>query len=581
MSKRRGRRGRKRIPAALLIIIIVVIVAAGVGGIVYAKKFAPTKETVNLNKYYNLEGFTKEDGTEVSEAAEDEIAIVLEDEITQERALLKDGHAYIRYSYVRNNVDSRFYYDSINKKLIVTNALQTVTSDVGQSGYSVDGESKSTDYPVTIETDDTIYICADFMDEFSSAKSTVYEGPRRLMITHETGTFKVAQAKKNTQIRIRGGNKSEVVSQLAKGAKVTVLEDLDNWLEVVDETGYIGYVKASALGKVTEETRESDYNEPEYTHIKFDGKINMAWQAVYAYGGDADIAELTQSADSINVVSPRWYALEDTEGTVGIFSHTDYVEYAHEQGWKVWAMMDDVSNEYVTAVLSDTNKRQTVINTVVEDAMKEGVDGLNVDYERISSENGEDYIQFIRELSIVCRRNGIVLSVDNYTPYSYNACYHIAEQNQAVDYMVVMAYDDYLGTGEVGPNSSLTFLADVMETTLKQVDEDRLVIALPFYTRFWIDRGEGNVEHEEHGMSDARTIVANYGASFTWDSTEGLNYAEYESDGATVKVWLEDADSIAAKLEFLKSYDIAGLSWWRLGQETYDVWEKIGNYFNN
>lgn len=579
MSKRRGRRGRKRIPAALLIIIIVIIVAAGVGGIVYAKKFAPTKETVNLNKYYNLEGFTKEDGTEVEAAAEDEIAIVLEDEITQERAILKDGHAYIRYSYVRNNIDSRFYYDSINKKLIVTNALQTISSDVGQSGYSVDGEAKSTDYVVSIESGDTIYICADFMDEFSSAKSTVYDSPRRVMIAHETGTFSVAQAKKNTQIRIRGGNKSEVVSQLAKGSKVTVLEDLDGWLEVVDETGYIGYVKTSALGKVTEETRESDYDEPEYTHITFEGKINMAWQAVYAYGGDSDIAELTQSADSINVVSPRWYVLEDTEGTVGIFSHDDYVEYAHEQGWKVWAMMDDVSNEYVTAVLSDTNKRQTVINTVVDDAMKEGVDGLNVDYERISSENGEDYIQFIRELSIVCRRNGIVLSVDNYTPYSYNACYHIDEQNQAVDYMVVMAYDDYLGTGEAGPNSGLTFLKDVMDTTLKQVDEDRLVIALPFYSRFWIDRGDGNLEHEEHGMGDTRTIVANYGASFTWDSTEGLNYAEYESDGATVKVWLEDAESIGAKLSFLNAYNIAGVSWWRLGQETYDVWETIGQNF--
>ena len=578
MSKRRGRR-KKRFPVALLIVIIVVVVAAGVGGIVYAKKFAPTTDTVNLTKYYNLDAYTKEDGTEVAAAADDEIAIVLEDEITEERALLKDGHAYIKYSYVRNNVDSRFYYDSINKKLIVTNALQTITADAGQTGYSVDGESKSTDYAVTIEAGDTVYICADFMDEFSSSHSTVCDNPRRVMIAHETGTFKVATAKKNTQIRIRGGNKSEVVSQLAKGSKVTVLEDLDDWLEVVDETGYIGYVKTNALSKVEEETRESDYDEPEYTHITFDGKINMAWQAVYYYGGDEDISELAASADSMNVVSPRWYALEDTEGTVGISSRGEYVEYAHEQGWKVWAMMDDVSTEYSSAVLTDTNKRQKVINTIVEDAMKEGVDGLNVDFERISTEDGEDYIQFIRELSIVCRRNGITLSVDNYTPYSYNECYHVDEQNQVVDYVVIMAYDNYLGTGEAGPNSGLTFLAEVMSVTLEQVDEDRLVIALPFYSRLWVDSGEGNLEHEEYGMDDTRSIVANNGAEFTWDSTEGLNYAEYESSGATVKAWLEDADSIDAKLSYLSTYNIAGVSWWRLGQESSDVWETISKYY--
>ena len=95
------------------------------------------------------------------------------------------------------------------------------------------------------------------------------------------------------------------------------------------------------------------------------------------------------------------------------------------------------SADEVYEVLSYTSKRTKLINQVIADALQTGVDGINLDFELISTECGEHYVQFVRELSVKCRQNGLVFSVDNYVPMSYNAHYNIKEQGIVADYVVI------------------------------------------------------------------------------------------------------------------------------------------------
>ena len=66
-----------------------------------------------------------------------------------------------------------------------------------------------------------------------------------------------------------------------------------------------------------------------------------------------------------------------------------------------------------------------------------------MDFEYIRPENADDYIQFIRELSVKCRMNGIVLSVDDKVPEASNEYYNLKAQGEVVDYVVIMGYDEH------------------------------------------------------------------------------------------------------------------------------------------
>ena len=87
-------------------------------------------------------------------------------------------------------------------------------------------------------------------------------------------------------------------------------------------------------------------------------------------------------------------------------------------GLEVWGLIDNFSHEGVDTyeVLAGLTTRQRLIDGLIDTALQYRLDGINIDFENISLDTGEPFIEFIRELSIPCRNNGIVLSVDNYVP---------------------------------------------------------------------------------------------------------------------------------------------------------------------
>ena len=576
-SYRKRRRRKKKALAWIIVLAIILVAAAAVFGIIYYNKKAPSKTVTDLEYYYNLK-INAMEGRDA--AASDELAIVLENEILTERAFESDGEVYISHSLVKDSIDERFYYDSNEELLIVTNAEQVITAGLDQSYIDIDGTQESKDYVVFTEKKGEIYIAADFVSEYSSAGYEVFEDPARIVITYKTGekTF-VDVTKKTSQIRVLGGIKSEIVGSVEEGDKLQVIDDLDDWLRVVSEEGWIGYIPVSAVSEQYTETITSDYNEPEYTSLKMDEPVKLAWASTYSTGANDSYSTYTANSDGIiNVYCPTWYFLADTEGTVTMTSDSYYVDKAHEDGYAVWALFADEDYEYAEQVLTHTSVRQSVEDQVINNMLEIGVDGLNVDFERIDSGYGDDFIQFIRELSIKCRANGLYLSVDNYTPYDYNACFHIEEQSRLCDYVILMAYDDYVGSGEAGPNSSLPFIREALELSISKVDESKLICALPFYSRVWTTESDGTLSRTEYTMSNGWSLLNQVGVSADWDDELGVYYAEYTSGSKTIQAWLEDEDTIRAKLELTKEFDLAGVAFWQYGQELSAVWDVIAEY---
>ena len=117
------------------------------------------------------------------------------------------------------------------------------------------------------------------------------------------------------------------------------------------------------------------------------------------------------------------------DGTLSSLASESYVARLKEQGIEVWALVDNFHPDVDTfQVLSYTSRRERLVNEIIAAAIKYGLNGINIDFESLDVETGPHYIQFLRELSVKCRTNGIVLSVDNYVPASYNAFYDREEQ---------------------------------------------------------------------------------------------------------------------------------------------------------
>ncbi|WP_337606719.1 glycosyl hydrolase family 18 protein [Claveliimonas sp.] len=598
MEQRRRRRRRRRpqsrrrrkrnliLKVGFFIILIVGIIAA----VFLWRRYGPSKEQADLNGYYGIE-------------SEDQLAIVVNNDILEPKGMISDGRAYVEYSIVRDYINQRFYWDPSENILLYTLPNDTVSVDVGSTDYTVSKQKNTGDYVILKTEGSTAYIALDFVKQYTDMEYEVYDDPSRVVVVTETGEVKVAEAKKDTQVRYQGGVKSPVLTEISKNDIVTYIEDEGDWKKVRTEDGFIGYVKKSALRD--EETQKIDrgFEEPEYTNISKDYTINMAWHNVTNSDANSSVLEMIASTKGLTTISPTWFHVADTSGNLESIATADYVNYAHQSDIEVWAAIRDFdgginSAEESYELLSHTANRTNLINQLMSEALRVGLDGINVDFEKISDECGEHYIQFIRELSVQCRKNGIVLSVDNYVPQSYNQQYHREEQGVVADYVVIMGYDEhYSGSPEAGSVASYDFVKAGIENTLKEVPAEKVINAVPFFTRVWketpkteeelaADQGTDaeqyttKVESTAYSMAEAKAVVQQAGVTAQWDDTTKQNYAEWEADGATYKVWLEDTQSLEPRLQLMKDYKLAGTAAWRLGQEESDVWELILKYVN-
>lgn len=584
-----SRRRRKR-NLAFKMSILVLIVIGIVGGAFLLKRYSPSKEKADLKKYYGME-------------QDNQVAVIIDNQILEAKAAMFDGKPYLEYSLVRDYLNDRFYWDSNENILLYTLPEGTIRADVGSNEYTLQKEKKSEDYTIIKTEGSTAYIALDFVQKYTNIEFKTYEDPQRVMIISDWGKIRTATVKKDTQVRYRGGVKSPYLTEVSKKDKVTVIENEGDWKKVRTEDGYIGYIKKNCLKNEKEETISREFEEQVYTNISKDYTINMAWHVVTNQSANEKVLQTIADTKGLTTISPTWFTIADTDGNINSLASSQYVNYAHQSNIEVWALVRDFdggigSYEESYEVLSHTSKRENLVNQLIAEALQTGIDGINVDFEKISAECGEHYIQFIRELSVKCRQNGLVLSVDNYVPKTYNAHYHIEEQGKVADYVIIMGYDEhYSGSYESGSVASLNFVKEGIEATLNAVPKEKVINAVPFFTRLWKEvpkteeelAEEAGTEAAEYsvkvtsealGMEAAEQAIADAGAQTTVDEATKQNYAQWEADGATYKIWLEDETALEEKLKLMKEYKLAGTAAWRLGFEKSSVWELILKYVN-
>ena len=553
---RRRKKRRKRILILLLLLLIAVIAA----GIVLWIRYGPSREEADKNEYFGI--------TDTSQ-----VGLAIDNQIPDVKSMKEGSEVYLDFDSVHDYVNQRFYWDS--------NTLpdRTLSIPAGATEFESEDGTQTRDYEIVKVENDTVYLALDFVKEYTDMSLDVYENPdRAVIVTNKEENH--ARVSKDTEVRILGGVKSPILTEISKSDDVVVIEEAGSWMKVRTVDGYIGYVKSNTLEKAEKQTRKSEYEEPEYTNIQKDYKINLAWHQVTSQAANENVASVIAGTTGLTTISPTWFTIRDTNGNITSLASSAYVDAAHQAGLEVWGLVDNFTNQVDTlAVLSNTQSRANMISQLITEAQNSGLDGINVDFEQITEEMSDHYIQFIRELSVECRKNQIVLSVDNYVP-GFTSHYNREEQGIVADYVIIMGYDEHFaGSEEAGSVASIDFVREGITETLKEVPKEKVINGLPFFTRLWIESSSG-LTSQAIGMQEAETAVANAGVTASWDEETQQNYAEWTADGNTYKIWLEDEQSLEAKLKVMQEYDLAGAAAWKLGFEKSGIWELISRYVN-
>ena len=571
MAKRRkSKKNNQWIPVLVAIALIIVIGGGAVGSLLLSK-YSYSDEKMDLNEYFNI---TKAD----------EVAIVLQNEHIETKAKLFQGTHYLDFVSMQKLLNDRFYHDVTEGLLLYTTPTEIIRTEVGSSVYTVGSESVETDYQISFYEDETLYVALDYVRNYTNFSYEPYFEPNRMQLTTQWPETTTAEVKRDTQIRYRGGVKSDILREVEKGETVTVLEKMENWTKVKTYDAFIGYVPSKVLKN--EETFvpnvEPNYVEPEYTSLTRDYKINMGWHQVMSEAANATLDNAVMANSNMNVISPTWFSLKSIDGDIRCIATQDYVDKAHKMGMEVWALVDNFDKDVSTyQTLSKTTSRTNLIRNLMTQVLKFDIDGINVDFENVSYDAGEPYVQFLRELSIQCRKEGIVLSVDNYVPREYTAHYNRKEQGTVADYVIIMGYDEHWGGGGVaGSVASIGFVEDGIAQTVADVPANKVINAVPFYTRVWKTKGD-SVTSEAIDMETAQNFIKNNGVNMSWDPETAQNYGEVEKGNTLYQIWMEDKDSIEAKLAVMRKYNIGGVAAWKLGYETPDIWDMIAKYMDS
>ena len=600
----RRKKHRKRMMMRL-IPVIVIMVALLIGAVIFAssgilEELSYSDKKVDLSTY-------------IGEASDNEAIVVRDGEYTEDRVTLINGVPYIDYDTVKSDYVSRFYRDEKLNQILYTNATETLMTAIGASSYGPTGTEYALSAPTTAKRGETLYMSFEYLKLFTTLEYNIRGGedgtPYRIEVYTAAVQIETAKLKEDKAIRSGAGKKEKIVVKPGKGSDVRILplaegEQIEEgWVKVMTDDLVVGYIETKHLSDT--QTSQLTVNEvPELVipSVPVEGPVKLGWSMIAGQAGNDTIYSQLESSPGLNVISPTWFYLADNEGNIGSIASQAVVDKCHSKGIKVWGMVDNFTNNEITTayILGDAEIRKKVIDSLIALALQYNLDGLNIDFETLPQEAGEPFIQFIRELSIQTRANNLVLSVDNYVPKAYTSLYNRKEQGVFADYVIIMGYDEHFsGSDQAGSVASIGYVREGIEKTLEEVPAGKVINALPFYARMWTVKersddemadapqdADGNLitykitEVQTLPMQQAINTANSHAAgNIVWDETTMQNYAEWTNGSEKTMIWLEDQQSLSAKLQVMKDNNVAGVAVWQLGYGESFAWDAINSFY--
>ena len=495
----------------------------------------------------------------------------------------ENDNIYLSKEDIENFYDEYIYLDEKYNQIITTSNDKIMAIKLDSNKKEINGVEYNLKNKVVIK-DEKYFIPFSELEEVYNVKVNFIKKANTIVIDSLDRKLTVAESKKKNNVKYKYSFFSKTVENIAKGERLTIVPLSDeqkqnipeDWVKVRTENGNLGYVKKSSIGE------ESVIREAEVKEKQIDGKVSLVWD-YYSEYYTAPNRNGTK-IEGINVVSPAFFYLEKL-GKGNLLENVDssgknYISWAHSNGYKVWPIVSNNSMQETTSeIINDYFLRRKLINQIIEYIEKYDLDGINIDFENIKEEDKEMFSRFIIELTPRIKQLDKVVSVDVTAPDGspdWSLCFDRNTLGKVADYIIFMAYDQ---NGATSPKEGTTAGYDWVKLNVskflgqEEVSKDKLILAIPFYTRLWKEK-DGKVTSSVILMKNIDSIIPD-DAKKEWDESLKQYFVQYEEDGAIYKIWIEDENSIKEKISLIKENDLQGAGFWAKDFEDESIWKII------
>ena len=488
--------------------------------------------------------------------------------------LIEEDNIYISKQDLGNFFDKYIYEDTENNNIVTTYNNKIASISLEKNKININGSTKNT-YAHAENKEGTIYVPITELEDVYGIEIKYLPDSKVLTIDSTSKEQKKGIITKNVSVKSSTKFISKTIDKVKKGSYVIVVSEDKGYTKIRTENGKVGYVKTNKVANtvvVREEMQETK---------QIEGKVNMVWDYYSEVASAPDRTGVTM--DGVNVVSPAFFHLntsgELTEnvGTQG----QAYIDWAHSNGYKVWPMVQNAGNGMLNVtsnIMNDYNKRQKLINQIVNYCVKYKLDGINIDFENMKKEDKDMYSRFIIELTPRLKDMGIVVSVDVTAPdgsETWSLCFDRNVIGDVADYIIFMAYDQYgTSSNKSGTTAGYDWVNLSLNKFLKteEIESNKIILAIPLYTRLWTEDSSGKVVKQSTvSMKNIDSILPS-GVNKQWDDNLKQYYVEYQDGQYTKKMWIEDEKSLKEKINLINSNNLGGVASWEKGMETDNFW---------
>ena len=516
----------------------------------------------------------------------------------QDMIIDNNGVIYLSMDDIKNYYDKHIYYDKQYNQIVTSSETKLAVLEIGKNEITINGEKSKIKGCAKLENN-IYYLPISEMEKVYNIKISNLENT--IVIESLDNKLKVAKVNKKTAVKYKTTYFSKNIEKVAENDKLVIAEVTENtlptgWVKVRTQNGKIGYIEEKYLKDIKEERKEKVYEK------QINGKISLAWEYFSEYAKAPNNAGIKY--DGVNVVSPSFFYLKlentekenltksDVETQAIILENvgnegTEYINWAKNNGYKIWPKVSNdtlaTTIDEFSVIINDYELRKKLIDDILNYVEKYNLDGINLDFEYMYHTDKEAFSKFVIELAPQLRNKGVCLSVDVTAPdgsENWSLCYNRHLIGEIADYIVYMGYDQY-GTNTIGTTSGFGWVERSINKFLNQeeVPAEKIILALPFYTKLWKTKGEETIGSSVVGIKNVNSKIPE-NATKEWKEDLQQYYIQYEQNGYTYKMWIEDNESFSKKIELVNKYNLAGSAYWRKGFESESIWNVIKNSLN-
>ena len=516
--------------------------------------------------------FVENRGTTKISTKYDKFNFITEDkDIDKDDFSIEDGMIYLSFDYIKKYLDESIEYDKSTEEVKIQNEHANKILKLNEYEAKFNSGTIDLRAPV-IEKNGKIMLPIEAFIYDYDVSLRYNKDIRLLLLDYRDKEYDLSKTTKEAFLREDSSKRSPIIKKLPEGEKLYVYGEKSKFYKVRMPEGYAGYILKEDVDDNFEKvnlasSRKNISKSP----------INLTWDYTYAEHSDEKVKQI-KDINGLDIIIPTWFSIRNGNGDMIDRGNLNYIKKYNELGVDVWAYLDNSFNPDIThEALSNENTRKKVIDKTLELCKKYNMKGINIDFEHTKIEDRDNITAFVNEFREKAG-DDFIITVDvtpqissdvTKEPYDRKALAEVS------DYIVVMAYDQHWGSSdEAGSVAQYKWVEGSINVLFRNVPNRKMILGVPLYTRLWKE-SNGKVTSKTISMNEVANIIASKGLNPSWDKDSQQNYVEYEENGSTYKIWIEDANSLEKKVSLVNKYNLAGVGSWRLGFETQNIWDVI------